>query len=158
MARGLAADYVTGAGFSTQVTEYFLKYAGMDTPGWVAHSIYFEVMGQHGYIGLAIFLAIGLTTWYSAGKIRAKAKGIPEAQWCVSLADMCQVSLVGYAVGGAFLTLAFYDLPYYVMALIILTRSWVERRGWESEAGARPGTARGHLAGRPAPQPNTQGR
>jgi putative inorganic carbon (HCO3(-)) transporter len=94
---------------------------------------FFEVLGQHGYIGLAIFLAIGFTTWHSASRIRKAAANEPRAQWCVTLASMCQVSLLGYAVGGAFLTLAFYDLPYYLMAVVVMTRAWVEQRAWERE-------------------------
>ena len=40
---------------------------------------------------------------------------------------MCQAGLIGYAVGGAFLGLAYYDLPYHLMAIIIITRSIVEK-------------------------------
>lgn len=133
VAIGLANDYFTGVGFSTGLSEYFYKYANVQHGGVVAHSIYFEVLGQHGYVGLAIFLAIGISAWRAAAQVRKKAAKIPEAQWCVQLAGMCQVSLLGYAVGGAFLTLAFYDLPYYVLAIAVLTRQWVERRGWETD-------------------------
>ena len=134
VAIGLANDKITGAGFRAGLGEYFMKYLGIEHEGLVAHSIYFEVLGQHGYIGLLIFVSILISAWRCAGAVRKKAAGIPEAQWCVQLASMCQVSLLGYIVGGAFLTLAFYDLPYYVMALAVLTRQWVERRGWETDA------------------------
>ena len=46
---------------------------------------------------------------------------------------MCQVALAGYAVGGAFLSLAYFDLPYNIMVLVVLTRIWVEKRGWQTE-------------------------
>ena len=133
VAIGLANDHFTGIGFSTALSEYFVRYAGIQRSGIVAHSIYFEVLGQHGYVGLVIFLAIWISTWFSASRIRKAVKGIPEAQWCGRLAALCQVSLLGYAVGGAFLTLAFYDLPYYVLAIVVLTRQWVTRRGWETD-------------------------
>lgn len=133
VAIGLANDHLTGVGFSTGLSEYFARYANIEHGGVVAHSIYFEVLGQHGYIGLLIFLSIGIAAWRAAAQVRKAAAKIPEAQWCVQLASMCQVSLLGYAVGGAFLTLAFYDLPYYVLALVVLTRQWVERRGWETD-------------------------
>lgn len=133
VAIGLANDKITGAGFRAGLGEYFMKYLGIEHEGLVAHSIYFEVLGQHGYIGLLIFISIIVSAWRCAAVVRKKAASIPEAQWCVTLASMCQVSLLGYVVGGAFLTLAFYDLPYYVMALAVLTRQWVERRGWETD-------------------------
>lgn len=133
VAIGLAGDHLTGAGFTTGLSEYFYRYLGIQREGIVAHSIYFEVLGQHGYPGLLIFLAIGISTWRAASRVRKEARDIPEAQWCVSLVSLCQVSLLGYAVGGAFLTLAFYDLPYYVLAMVVLTRQWVARRGWETD-------------------------
>ena len=46
---------------------------------------------------------------------------------------MIQVSLVGYATGGAFLSLSYFDLPYNMMVLAVMTRAWVERRGWERD-------------------------
>jgi hypothetical protein len=40
---------------------------------------------------------------------------------------MVQVSLVGYFVGGTFLSLAYYDVPYYLVVALVLTRKEVER-------------------------------
>jgi hypothetical protein len=34
---------------------------------------------------------------------------------------MIQVSLVGYAAGGAFLGMAYFDLPYHLMIILLLT-------------------------------------
>jgi putative inorganic carbon (HCO3(-)) transporter len=38
-----------------------------------------------------------------------------------NLAAMCQVSLIGYVVGGAFLTLAYVDLMYDIVASLSIT-------------------------------------
>ena len=64
---------------------------------------------------------------------------MPEALWCNQLGAMSQVALVGYAVGGAFLSLAYFDLPYDIMALVVLTRIWVEKKGWQTESAYAPG-------------------
>ena len=64
---------------------------------------------------------------------------------------MTQVSLVGFAVGGAFLSLSYFDLPYNLMVMVVLARVWVEKqlaqapaRSLEDEASAEAGiTARG---------------
>jgi hypothetical protein len=53
--------------------------------------------------------------------------------WCSDLGTMCQVSLVGYAVGGAFLSLAYFDLPYNIMVLVVLARVWMTSKAWERE-------------------------
>jgi hypothetical protein len=50
---------------------------------------------------------------------------------------MMQVSLVGYAVGGAFLSLPYFDLPYNIMVMVVLARKWVERRAWENDTGSK---------------------
>lgn len=130
---GIAKDYVTGVGFNAVRPELFALYS--PTPDYVhaAHSIYFQVMGHHGFIGLFIFLMIFVSTYWAAGRLRAAAKLHPEAQWCDALGAMCQVSLVGYAVGGALLSLSYFDLPYNIMMLVVLARVWVARRGWERE-------------------------
>ena len=33
---------------------------------------------------------------------------------------MCQVGLIGYATGGAFLSLVYFDLPYYLVLIVVL--------------------------------------
>ncbi len=66
-------------------------------------------------------------------RIRKGSVGIPQAQWCHDLAGMCQVSLIGYAVGGAFLQLGYFDLPYNIMVLVVLTNVWLKSRAWETE-------------------------
>ena len=33
---------------------------------------------------------------------------------------MCQVGLIGYATGGAFLSLVYFDLPYYLVLIVVV--------------------------------------
>jgi hypothetical protein len=47
---------------------------------------------------------------------------------------MCQVSLAGYAVGGAFLSLSYYDLPYNILLLVVLGCRWMDTKVWVLEA------------------------
>ena len=135
----IAFHYPTGVGFDAARPELFAQFSPYPDKVHAAHSIYFQVLGNHGFIGLFLFLAIWIATWRSAGWLRTKAKKIPEAAWCADLGAMCQVCLVGYAVGGAFLSLAYFDLPYNVMVLVVLTRVWVEKRSWEREPAYVPG-------------------
>ena len=135
VAFGIGKSYLFGVGFSAARSFLFEAYSpyGLEFGTPVAHSIYFQVMGHHGFIGLVIFLSIWVASYLWAGRIRKEAKGIPEARWCIDLANMCQVSLVGYLVGGAFLSLAYFDLPYLIMVAVLLTRVWVRTKGWERE-------------------------
>jgi probable O-glycosylation ligase (exosortase A-associated) len=84
------------------------------------HSIYFEVMGEHGFIGFGLFMLLGLLAWIRARQIIKRCKKDPDNKWAADLASMIQVSLVGYAAGGAFLGMAYFDLPYHLMIILLL--------------------------------------
>ena len=126
MTWNLATHNLLGGGFEIYNPPTFAAYAPNPQDLHVAHSIYFSVLGEHGFPGLLLFMAIWWQTWRSANWIRKNAKGNPETEWTAMLAGMCQVSLIGYAVGGAFLSLAYFDLPYDIMVIVVLTRRWLE--------------------------------
>lgn len=130
MAWNLASDRFFGGGFSIYDLDVFNRYAPNPTDVHAAHSIYFQVLGEHGFVGLFIFLMLWSLVWRNAGKLRKEAKKVPETKWLSDLGAMCQVSLVGYAVGGAFLSLAYFDLPYNILILIVLARRWIKRKAW----------------------------
>jgi O-antigen ligase len=93
----------------------------------VAHNIYFQVLGSQGFGGLALFLLFWMLVWRQCSWIRRQTRGHPDLRWAFTLASMTQVSLAGYAVGGAFLDLAFWDLPYYLYAAAAVTQYIVRR-------------------------------
>jgi len=67
------------------------------------------VLGEHGFIGLALYLIIFLFAFkYTISTIRRRANA--EGAWTHRLARMIQVSLIAFAVGGAALSMAYYDL------------------------------------------------
>lgn len=108
----------------------------------VAHSIYFQALGTQGFIGLAFFLLFWVLVWRQCAWIRITCRDHADLHWAFSLASMTQVSLVGYAVGGAFLNLAFWDLPYYLFAAVATTqyvvREELAQRALGSSAGPTP--------------------
>jgi putative inorganic carbon (HCO3(-)) transporter len=93
-------------------------------PEWthVAHSIYFQVLGSQGFIGLFIFVLFLVLVWRQCSWIRRRSRGHPELKWAFSLASMAQVSLTGYMVGGTFLDLAFWDVLYYLYAALAIAK------------------------------------
>ena len=127
-ATNVAAQRITGGGFGMWTREVFATYNPEARSVHAAHSIYFQVLGEHGAPGLALFLAIWAVTWVGAGRLRHEARGSQETQWVADLAAMVQVSLVAYAVGGAFYSLAYFDLPYDLAALVVLCRQWLAQR------------------------------
>ncbi|HZR01816.1 MAG TPA: putative O-glycosylation ligase, exosortase A system-associated [Burkholderiales bacterium] len=123
MAINLAKSRPLGGGFDAFQPEMFAMYAPEPDNVHDAHSIYFETLGEHGFVGLALFLAIALLTWRTASSIIKKTRGDPERRWGADLAAMVQVSLIGYASAGAFLGLAYFDLYYTLVAVIILCKT-----------------------------------
>lgn len=87
-----------------------------------AHSIYFEMLGEHGFVGLGLFLLLALLTWMSGSWVIRATRKNDELNWLRDLASMLQVSMVGYASAGAFLGLAYFDLYYHIIALMILCK------------------------------------
>jgi probable O-glycosylation ligase (exosortase A-associated) len=135
----LAGDHpVVGGGFETFTRELFVIYAPNPTKFHDAHSIFFEVMAEQGYIGLILFAMMGVLTLLMAGRTIRMARGRADLQWAALLSGMLQVSLVGYAVGGLFLGLAYFDLPYSLLALVVATHGVVVRelRAEPQSAGA----------------------
>ena len=96
----------------------FRMYAGR----LVAHSIYFQMLGDHGIVGLTLFLFLGVAVWRAGSKVIRDTRSRKELYWLRDLAAMLQVSLVGYAVSGAFLSMAYFDFYYYVIALMVLCK------------------------------------
>ncbi|MBA4175612.1 MAG: putative O-glycosylation ligase, exosortase A system-associated [Leptothrix sp. (in: Bacteria)] len=129
----MAFHYPFGAGFNAARPALFAKYSPYPEFVQGAHSIYFLVLGNHGFIGLALYLALGVATWRSASWLRVHGAKSPESIWCAELGSMAQVSLLGFAVGGAFLSLSYFDLPYIIMSAVVVTRIWVQTEGWRRE-------------------------
>ena len=125
-----------GAGFAADNLGVFLQYAPTEARlerfqgrVYVAHSIYLQAVGEHGFPGLLLFLALGFWLWRAAGRVARQAEGQPElASWVPLLMRMCQVATLGYAVGGAFLSLMNLDVPYYLLAIVILARSTLQEQ------------------------------
>jgi len=131
----LANHLPFGGGFDVYNWTTYKIYAPPEaTAPQAAHSIYFSALGEHGYVGLILFLLIWWLTFRLAGALRQDAKSRPDIVWVYALAGMCQVSLVGYLVGGAFLQLAYFDLPYDIMVILVVTQRWLRDNSSKQEA------------------------
>jgi len=117
----VAKDRVTGGGFEMFRAPTFLQYAPEPWRVHDVHSIYFEVMGEHGFIGFGMFILLAVFAWLRANQVIRECKNDPQRKWAADLAAMIQVSLVGYGAGGAFLGLAYFDLTYHLMIILVLT-------------------------------------
>lgn len=157
MAFNMAVDRPLGGGFEIYNHIAFGLYAPVPNDVHAAHSIYFQALGEHGFVGLGLYLLLAILTWRKAAWIVRTTKDWEEYKWAATLGQMIQVSMVGFAVGGAFLSLLYYDVPYYLMAIVVSTAALVEKAVREKTALAKAAravsAARPRLAGNAQPQP-----
>lgn len=125
---------LVGGGFEMYTPAVFAKYAPNPLDIHSSHSIYFQNLGEHGFVGLFLFLLMWGLTWRCGSWVVRSTARLPEWRWANSLASMIQVSLVGFAVGGLFVNLGYFDLPYFELVVLVLLRDLVKR----GVAGATP--------------------
>jgi probable O-glycosylation ligase (exosortase A-associated) len=144
----LAADHpLTGGGFRVvDDSALYFRYVPSADVVHNFHSIYFEVLGEHGYVGLFFFLGLILSSLLTAQSIIRAARDRPDLEWAGQLATAIQVSIVGYCSAGAFVNLGFYDLFYVLVAILTSTRVVVTQ---SVAAAPRPSYV---AANQPAPQ------
>ena len=123
-----ANDNFLGMGYESWTHETFAMYAPNPADVHVAHSIYFSVLADHGWLGLVLFLLIYLLTWIKLGSVIKAANNNINFKNYLLLAKMLQVSLIAYLVGGAFLSLSYYDLPWHIISFAVLIEEFLKQK------------------------------
>lgn len=92
----------------------FIPSSQPSDKGWAAHSIYFQVLGDHGFVGLFLYLSIIVLAFLKLSSIEKYFKN----EWQSKLARMIKVSLMAYCVSGAAVSMAYFELFYVLIAMI----------------------------------------
>jgi len=92
--------------------------------GKAAHSIYFQVLGDTGFLGLLLFLLILSKSWFLSKKINKK---YPDT-WQGNLGGAINTSLVVFMISGGLLSMAYYDLVYVLIAITISLSRTVQEK------------------------------
>ncbi|MBA4211870.1 MAG: putative O-glycosylation ligase, exosortase A system-associated [Polaromonas sp.] len=162
-----------GAGFhAVQVNEIWdifktspglLGFLDLPVPTFsakAAHSIYFEVMGDMGFVGFFLFIAILLQAIHSRFAIKRMVKELGGSGhlWARDMADMLMLSVIAYMAGGAAVSLGYLEVTYMVIMLMELlrlqvarevaanSRSLAEHSAAISPSPANPSASRGNAA------------
>ena len=80
------------------------------------HSAYFEVLGEHGYPGFALFMALLIVGLVQLGRLRRRYRDSETDQWISDLARALRHTLIIYMVGSLFIGVAFQSMLYFVLA------------------------------------------
>lgn len=99
---------ITGGGFET--------FRG----AWVdAHSAYFEVLGEHGYVGLFLWLSLIGGTLLKLHRLTRVWRNHSD-HWIIRYARAIQLSIVAYLAGGLALGVAYWDILYHLVAVTVV--------------------------------------
>jgi len=121
-----ASENVFGAGFDgPRQDEVWNKYLPDATPR-ASHSIYFMVLGEHGFVGLGLYLIICFVAWRNYARVLLLARQQPDLLWASDLGRALQVAMVGFMVGGALLPMAYYDGFLVIVAMSLCLRRIIE--------------------------------
>ncbi len=117
---------IVGGGFRTFHLNIFRRYLP-NAQRRAAHSIYFQVLGEHGFVGLALWLMLHISGFRTKNWIMRNTKKVESLFWAHELARYIGISLMGYYSAGAFLGLAYFDLPFHYITILVILRVYVEK-------------------------------
>jgi probable O-glycosylation ligase (exosortase A-associated) len=104
------------------------------------HNSYFEMLGEQGFPGLAMWLYIQIVCLWRMEKLRRRYReSPPDVAWVRPLATALQGGHLVYLMGSMFVGIAFQPFIYMLIALQIGLWTYTNRR--ETEARWRPLTA-----------------
>jgi putative inorganic carbon (HCO3(-)) transporter len=128
--------------FWPEATNRFLAGTGLPelTRPRATHSIYFDALSEHGYVGLALFLMVTLYSWFNCSWLIRHSRDHPDRAWANLLGRMGHGVLVGYWTAGAFASQAYLDEYWCVVFLFDAARRIVARET-ATPADAIPGAS-----------------
>jgi probable O-glycosylation ligase (exosortase A-associated) len=122
-----------GGGFEPFSSEIYRRYLPEELlesadVGTGAHNIFFQVLAEHGFTGLLLYISLIVFTIFSLRKMARGGEEDPELRWLRRCASMLEVSIAGYVVSGFFLSMCYFDLFFLLVAVAIILRCLVSQR------------------------------
>ena len=121
----LARAYpLTGGGFDVytdpSIIVRYLPSDRQDTILHGPHSIYFQMLGEQGFVGLGLFLLLLAACYLRLRKLRRAAARREELSWITPYANMFEISLLAYMFNGATLGRAYFDYFFEIVACVVV--------------------------------------
>ena len=144
----MALNNVLGVG-AGNFPNNFPKYRAADAPTrWMtAHSMYFLVLGELGFLGLLVVLKLVFGNFRSNVRLRKRLAQQDQARFFADIRslDLFNAGILGFAVAGAFLSVTYYPHIFVLGGLAIaLRRVIAEEAGLVDEVATvkQPGVRR----------------
>jgi len=138
----LGMDYpFIGAGFRPFTPEVYHHYTPEETINdWQdAHSIYLQVLAEHGVTGFVLYMLLILSTLVTLRRVMRAARRDPSKESLGRMAHALEVSMVGFLVSGVFLSMSYFDLFFHLIAIAVMLKVLVRLPA--PELAAAPATA-----------------
>jgi probable O-glycosylation ligase (exosortase A-associated) len=121
----LAKAYpLTGGGFDVYTDpSVIVRYLPSDRQDMTLHgphSIYFQMLGEQGFVGLSLFLLLLAGCYLRLRKLRRAAARYEDVSWVAPYAVMFEISLLAYMANGATLGRAYFDYFYEIVACVVV--------------------------------------
>jgi probable O-glycosylation ligase (exosortase A-associated) len=125
---GYIGDHPLGGGFDAFLHN---RIAGVSDEGVVVyypegqirgkafHSVYFEVLGEQGIPGFAMYFSMVLISLLKLRKLKKQWRGHPELGWLAELADALISAILVFLAGGAFVGIAYQPFIFYMISLTV---------------------------------------
>ena len=136
----MAADHpILGVGAGHFGVKYGVDYrppSGERVPWQTAHSVYFLALGELGFPGLMLLMAVIATNLLANRRVGAavRKRGGPSAIRDLSLLASLSASQIAFASGGAFLSVLYYPHLYVLAGLQSAARRVIEAQYQPDEA------------------------
>ncbi len=144
---GYAITHPLGGGFAAYLIDHIELPGGAIEFGRAFHSIYFEILGEQGWVGLGMFLVLAGSTVLGLRRLARRTRAVPHLAWCAEMSDALQSGLMVFLAAGAFVGIAFQPMFWYFIAMSISLQQYVARV--ERESAVTP-AATGRWQGRAA--------
>jgi len=131
-----ARDHPLGGGFGVyRINRQTVPMIGdngeqvwLTVEGKAFHSAYFEVLGEQGFVGFAIYALLLASALLTLRKARAVGKKLPPGdEWAADLASAMLLAMIVYMAGSAFVGIAHQPIMYYYIACAVSLRQYVAR-------------------------------
>ena len=95
------------------------------------HNSFCQILANHGYPGLGLFLLLIFLSAMTCRRIRKLVRGRKDLRWASSCANMFEISFVAYCISGFFLSMGYADLIYHLFFLVAAFEA-VARHHWQN--------------------------
>ena len=125
--RRVGMGRLTGGGFNFEAKSVYAQYYPefqdrWPDKTWTCHSVWFTMLGDHGMLGVTLWIALVISCLASLRRLRLIGQGVPGGSWLVDFSNALQASVLAFLIVGTFLDAAYFDLFYYLVALIVIAK------------------------------------